>query len=350
MDSNLKFKKPGPTFYHILIFLVAQLAWFLLLGLWIYWYVSNYILLDRVDSDMASDIISGASNIATLVGGIILLILLSLSMSLIFLYLNRQMNITRLYDNFIANVTHELKSPLSSIQMYLETMQSREVPPPKSRQFFSIMLEDIARLDHLINSILYLSSFEHSKMARQIQHDYHVYDAQTIITEVIQETIHAYKVPRENVTMRGQLSAQCVVDRDWLKIVFSNLIDNAIKYSKAPLKLSVHLSQSDRLIYVEFRDNGVGIAPRDQKNIFNKFQRISPPNSPNVKGTGLGLYWVREIIKYHGGKINVKSDGLNRGTSFKIALPIYKTTKKLYIKRLLKRSQKQQSKTKANND
>jgi len=91
-------KKPGAIFYHIIIFVVAQLTWFSLLGLWIYWYINNYLFLNKVGDKLSPQIISGSTNIFALVSGLVLLVMLSLSMSLIFIYLNRQMNITRLYD------------------------------------------------------------------------------------------------------------------------------------------------------------------------------------------------------------------------------------------------------------
>ena len=165
---DLKLKRPGPTFYHILIFIISQLIWFLLLGLWIYWYVSNYLLLDKMGEQLNLETFPGDINVIALVSGLILLVLLSGGMSWIFVYLNKQLNVTRLYDNFISNVTHELKSPLSSIQMYVETMRKRDVPQEKQSEFLEMMQQDTERLARLINSILYLSSLENPKMAKTV--------------------------------------------------------------------------------------------------------------------------------------------------------------------------------------
>ena len=119
-------RKNESLFYHILLFSIAQFAWCLLLGLWIFWYVTTYIRTDAF-TNPASLPFNTAGNAAVLVSGIILLVTLSTILSLIFAYLAKQMNITGLYDNFISNITHELKSPLSAIQLYLETMRKRDI-------------------------------------------------------------------------------------------------------------------------------------------------------------------------------------------------------------------------------
>ncbi len=109
------------------------------------------------------------------------------------------MNITKLYDNFIANVTHELKSPLSSIQLYLETMKSRNVPDQKQKEFITLMLKDTNRLNNLINSILYLSGLEKKKTAKKYPHDYRIYIADNFIREIIHNAIEQHKISGDSV-------------------------------------------------------------------------------------------------------------------------------------------------------
>jgi len=339
---DIKLKRPGPTFYHILIFIVSQLTWFLLLGLWIYWYISNYLFLDKMEGTIPQETVPDNLNIIALVSGLILLVVLSVGMSLIFVYLNKQLNITHLYDSFISNVTHELKSPLSSIQMYVETMRQREVHPQQQKEFLQLMQQDTERLGNLINSILYLSSLENQKLVKTVQSDYNVFDADSLLKNIFSELKTEFKIEQEMISIEGELNCECVVDRTWLKIVISNLIDNAIKYSIRNPFIKILLYKDETYFYIRVTDKGVGIHPRDQKRIFNKFQRLANPESPNVKGTGLGLYWVKEIVKHHGGKIFLESNDTNQGSSFKIALPVYKASRQRYINRLLKRSRKQQ--------
>ena len=123
-------KKRHSLFYHILIFVFAQLAWLGLLGLWIYWYVSNYLILEKVGDQLSPKIDIDTPNVLVFVGGIVLIVSLAFGVSIIFRNLSVQIKITKLYDNFIANITHELKSPLSSIQLYLQNFQQSSISFP----------------------------------------------------------------------------------------------------------------------------------------------------------------------------------------------------------------------------
>ncbi len=334
-------KKRHTIIYLISVFILAQIAWFSLLGLWIYWYVSNYIIFTQVGEKLSPQMTPDTTNVFALVSGLVLLVIISIGMSIIFLYLNRQLSLTKLYDNFIGNVTHELKSPLSSIQLYLETLDSRNVQRQKQKEFISLMIKDVKRLNNLINSILYISGVEQRKTVHKYPHDYHIYQAESVIRELVNETAGQLQIPEKSIKIEGQASCQCVIDRYWLRIVFANLFDNAIKYSKEPVEIKITLRCRQKYFFMEISDQGIGISPKDQKKIFNKFERIYSPDIPNVKGTGLGLYWVKEIIKYHGGKISVNSQGSGFGSTFRIELPVYQASRKRYIKNLLKRSKKE---------
>jgi len=325
-------KKRNSLIYYITLFTMAQLAWFSLLMLWISWYVSNYIMITEIGEKVSTQILSETTNVLALVGGLVLLVVISIAMSLIFIYLTRQMSLTKLYDNFIANVTHELKSPLSSIQLYLETMKSRQVPTEKQKEFFTIMLKDTKRLNQLINSILEISGLEQKKIA----HNYTIVEVQKLTEQLISEATNNYRLSGDSVTVSGGSDCLCVIDHEAYKIVINNLFDNAVKYSSGDAKIDIQILQNSKYFILSFRDYGIGVPIKKQEKIFHKFLRIYDQESPSVKGTGLGLYWVREIIKLHGGKVSVFSAGRDKGTTFTIELPIYKETKKRYINYLLK--------------
>ena len=331
-------KKQRSLIYHILVFVLAQIAWFSLLGLWIYWYITNYMFYTKVGQEFSAQIISDGSNVFALVSGLILLVVVAVGMSMIFIYLNRQLHINKLYDNFISNVTHELKSPLSSIQLYLETMSSRDVPQKKQRDFFNLMQKDVNRLNGLINSILYMSGLDKKKTAFKYAHDYHIYNANSVIPELIMDAANRQNIPGPSLRISGDLQCRCVIDRNWFGIVFDNLLNNAKKYSLEELDIKINLSCTSKVIIMEIADKGIGLATKELKKIFHKFHRVDSPASPSVKGTGLGLHWVKEIVKYHGGKVTAFSQGLGTGTTFQIELPVYKVTKKRHIRNLLKQS------------
>lgn len=310
--------------YNLVIFILAQLVWLAVLLLWIYWYVKNNLIFEQVGENISPQIVYDAPSVFPFVGGIVLLTGLSVSLVLIFRHLNIQIKLNALYDNFIANVTHELKSPLSSIQLYLETLNSREIPEEKKKEFYGLMMRDAERLKNLVNSILEIASMDKKRSYR----DFEVYKADEAIKRIILESAIQFQLNESVIGFSGDAGCDILLDRNSIKTVFDNLVDNSIKYSTPPLEIRVKFKRSTKKVEVEFSDNGIGI-PNDQiKKIFQKFHRIYDKDIPNVKGTGLGLYVVREIIKNHKGKVFAFSEGKGRGSKFKIELPIYVEKKK----------------------
>ena len=311
--------------YNLVIFILAQVVWLAVLLLWIYWYVKNNIIFEKVGENISPQIVYDAPSVFPFVGGIILLAGLSFSLVLIFRHLNIQMKLTALYDNFIANVTHELKSPLSSIQLYLETLNSRNVPEEKRQEFYGVMMRDAERLKNLINSILEIALMDKKKL----KGDFEAYKADETIKKIILESVEQFKLPKTNIQFSGNAGCDILINRNSFKTVFDNLVDNSIKYSIKELEIKVNFKHNNKKVEIEFADNGIGIIHDEIKKIFQRFHRIYDKDIPNVKGTGLGLYVVKEIIKNHKGKISAFSDGKGKGSKFKIELPVYVEKKKL---------------------
>lgn len=322
-------------FYHILIFVLAQLVWLSLLGIWIYWYVSNYIIYERVGDQVSPQLLYDVQNALPFVLGLILLIGLSFITSVIFRDLNVQLRLRELYDNFIGNVTHELKSPLSSIQLYLETLRERDVPVEKQKEFIELMMKDASRLQRLINSILEITAQEKRKSLK----DYRLYRADKLLSNIIEESFERFRIGKENYIIEGKAPCEIAAVKDSLKVVFDNLTDNAIKYSEDEINIEVRFRCDSRRLIVDFADNGIGIPVKEKKKIFRKFYRIDNRNIPNVKGTGLGLYQVRQIIKLHKGRINLVSNSGEEGSVFRIEIPVYKGSPKRLRKILSKQAE-----------
>ena len=310
--------------YNLVIFVLAQLVWLAVLLLWIYWYVSNNIIFEQVGEKVAPQIVYDAPSVFPFVGGIVLLTGLSISLVLIFRHLNIQIKLNALYDNFIANVTHELKSPLSSIQLYLETLNSREVSEEKKKEFYGLMMHDAERLKNLVNSILEIASMDKKKNYK----DFEVYKADETIKKIILESAAQFQLKEGSIKFSGDAGCDILLDRNSIKTVFDNLVDNSIKYSTNLLEINIKFKRNAKRAEIEFSDNGIGIPAEEIKKIFQKFHRIYDKDIPNVKGTGLGLFVVREIIKNHKGKIFAFSEGKGKGSKFKIELPIYVDKKK----------------------
>ena len=306
------------SIYPTFIFVFVQLAWLGLLALWIYWYISNYIILTQVEAVISVQFEASSTNIAILVGGVVLLVAISVGSFVIFGNLSHQIKLTRMYDSFIANVTHELKSPLASIQLHLETLQSRETPSSQRQEFVELMMKDASRLGNLINSILEVAGLEEKRAL----YNMHPYEAESLVRLLFQEAAEQYRLPEGSIEIDGAAPCQCLADRDAIKVVVNNLVDNAVKYSVEAVYIRVALSCTPKRLIVEVTDSGIGIPSGHLKDVFKKFRRISQTNSPNVKGTGLGLYWVREIISHHQGRVTADSDGEGTGATFRFELPV----------------------------
>lgn len=310
--------------YNLVIFVLAQLVWLAVLLLWIYWYVKNNIIFEKVGEKISPQIIYDAPSVFPFVGGIVLLVGLSFSMVLIFRHLNVQIRLTALYDNFIANVTHELKSPLSSIQLYLETLNSRNVPEEKRKEFYELMMRDAERLKNLINSILEIAVMEKRKSRKNFE----VYKAEETFQKIIIESAKQFQLKLDSIKFAGNADCLVFIDRNSMKTVFDNLVDNSLKYNNSTPEIIINFKHNGKKVEIEFADNGIGLPHKEVKKIFQRFHRIYDKDIPNVKGTGLGLYVVREIIKNHKGKISASSEGKNKGAKFKVELPVYTEKKK----------------------
>lgn len=327
-------KRRHSYFYQILLFVFAQIAWLTLVALWIYWYISNYIIFSQVGDRFAPQMVMGR-NVFALVIGLILMVAISAAMSLLFRRSIVQYHMTGLYDNFIANVTHELKSPLASIQLYMETLQRHALPRVKQKEFLALMVKDCQRLNSLINSILEIPALEHKKIA----HEFTVENAEDLAHRLIDEARDQYQLPAEVMPVAGHADCPCAVDVNAMRIVLFNLVDNSLKYRNGPFHMTVTLACDARSFIMTLQDQGIGIPLQEVKKVFNKFYRIDHPNSPNVKGTGLGLYWVKEILRYHGGTVSLSSAGKNKGTTFRIVLPRYDASKRRSLEKLVRQTQ-----------
>jgi signal transduction histidine kinase len=262
-------------------------------------------------------IILNLREVALLVLGVIFFAIIITGLILNTIFLLREIRRNEQHDAFLNAVTHELKTPIASIKLYLETLKSRELTPEKRQEFYDIMLEDNERLLGTVEQVLQASR------AREKQRQMNL--AEVDMAEALTETVHKVRaqqhldesairltVPPEKIIVLG--------DRGELQTAFTNLLDNAVKYSPGEPRISVRLTSrgSDAEIYM--RDNGVGIARADLKRIFKRFYRVHN-KGVEVKGTGLGLPIVRSIVERHGGGITADSRGEGKGTTFIVRLP-----------------------------
>jgi signal transduction histidine kinase len=237
------------------------------------------------------------------------------------IFLVREIRRNEQHDSFINAVTHELKTPIASIRLYLETLKAREVPPERRREFYDIMLADNDQLLHTVEQVLRAGSLDHR---RGYLHKDRL-DLADLIRQCTQLARSRYHLDEHSLRYEENLAGErpmVLGDAEELRAVMANLLDNAIKYSFQDVKVSVEVSAADsREVLVKVRDSGLGIPGDQLKRVFKRFYRVPGRDLARVKGTGLGLFIVRSVIKKHGGRVRAESAGEGQGSAFIIQLP-----------------------------
>lgn len=265
-------------------------------------------------------ILLNLQQIVLLVLGIFFFALLITGLVLNTTFLVREIRKNEQQDAFLNAVTHELKTPLASIRLYLQTLKQRDLPEEKKREFYDIMLADSDRLLGTVEQVLAASKTKERTRKKSIVE----IDLKELVDDCSEQIRSRYHLPEESIKI-AETSERLIIeaDREDMRTVFLNLFDNAIKYSNGHPEVVVKLRlRSPGMADVHVRDKGRGIAPSEQKSIFKRFYRVPAQGPADPRGTGLGLFIVRSIVESHGGRILVKSKGLNKGSSFIVRLPV----------------------------
>ena len=257
--------------------------------------------------------------IALLIFGIILFVVLIFGLVLNTTFLIREIRRNEQHDAFINAVTHELKTPIASIRLYLETLKTREVDEAQRHEFYNIMLADSDRLLVTVEQVLRAGRTGHRR--RRIANA--VIDVDEMVRECLERTRVRYGLDESHLVYTETANgAKVSGDPDELRAAFSNLLDNAVKYSDHEVQVSVSVSAEDeKRVVVRVADKGIGIPSEQLKRIFKRFYRVPGRFMARVKGTGLGLFIVESVVSKHGGRVYAESPGLGQGSTFTIQLP-----------------------------
>jgi len=249
--------------------------------------------------------------------GSLLFMLLIAGLVLIVMLLLREVRLNERQSNFVSAVTHELKTPVASLKLYLDTLEYREVPAERRSEFYRTMRQDIDRLNTTINNVLNAAMYTDRPVA-----DPRPLDLARLVRRAVELTLTRFQLPREAIRCAGQERVAVAGDAQALEIATLNLLDNAVKYSRDKVQVEVEVwADADGLAHVRIQDHGIGMSRTHLPFIFTRFYRIGAEVRRSRTGTGLGLFIVRSIVKGHRGTITADSPGPDRGSTFTISLP-----------------------------
>ena len=260
--------------------------------------------------------------VAMLVLGVTFFLLIIAGLVLNTIYLVREIRRNEQHDSFLNAVTHELKTPIASIRLYLETLQKHELSEEKRQEFYRVMLHENDRLLHTVEQVLRASQTGHRGRSRSRA----TVDLALLVRDCTELARQRMNLSTDSLHFVDRLAPEGPAlvrgDAEELRADISNLIDNAIKYSLDKIQVQVELCAVEgEKIAIRVIDHGIGIPRSELKQIFKRFYRVPRRVANRVKGTGLGLFIVRSVISKHRGKAYAESPGEGLGSTFTLVLP-----------------------------
>tara|TARA_Y100000385_G_scaffold158521_1_gene164354 strand:- start:41 stop:1030 length:990 start_codon:yes stop_codon:yes gene_type:complete len=325
-----KAKKKFLLFYVILVYVFAFLFWW------------NYLLYSKIEQHYADlvkleslkyQVYEGGTSadfksteefqvlndkfkrqkVMILTEGIVFFIILTLGMVKIFQSFKQEIAIARQQKNFILSITHELKSPLASIKLMNETMRLRALDKEKQNQLIASSLSEVDRLENLVENIL---------IAAKIENDQYGFTKEALNLSVLSKQIITYYKERKEIDLSADIRDDIFIegDKTCINSILNNLLDNATKYARNST-VTVTLKQTKNKVELAIADTGPGIPKEEHSAVFNKFYRVGNEETRQAKGTGLGLYIVKQLVQFQNGKVDIEHN-LPSGVIFKIIFNI----------------------------
>lgn len=312
--------RPNWLIHPVFILVSSILALVLSLFLYIYWYIeiSSGLrsIIDRFNLDTGQFLTSQTwvvILVLTVLVGVIIM-----GIFIIFVYNLKTLRLYRLQHNFINNFTHELKTPVTSLKLYLETFLKHELSREDQLKYTQYMLSDTGRLSNDINRILNLAQIESKSYAEEFA----LQNLPEIIAQFCNNNSHLFRECDIRIHLPDKHSYFYRIIPSMFEMLLMNLITNALKYNDSTVpRIEISFREQRKKMVIRFKDNGIGIAKSELKKIFKKFYQVGRSDDMSAKGSGLGLYLVDHIAKIHKGKIVAQSDGLGNGAVFSLILP-----------------------------
>ena len=310
-------------FHPIFVFVASTLALGTSLILYIYWYMEVsaglHSVVNRFNLD-SGQILTAQTWVVILVLSILVAMIL-LGIFIIFVYSQKMLQLYRLQRNFINNFTHELKTPVASLSLYLETFRKYELGRNDQIKYIDYMLSDVNRLSDNISRILNLAKIE----SKGFSSEFSLVNPVDLIQRFFDKNRHLFSSCHVRITSPETHEYICQINTSLFEILLMNLATNSMKYntSKTPA-IEIFAKSAPGRLTICFTDNGVGFPKKERKKIFNKFYQIGQSDDMTAKGSGIGLYLAQSIAKIHKGKITATSKGPGLGADFTLSLPAHK--------------------------
>ncbi len=313
--------KQTKWFFHpILVLIFSILALGTSLFLYIYWYIEISMglktIVQRFNLD-AEQVLASQTWVVILVLSLLVGIIL-MGIFIIFVYNVKMYQLYRLQQNFINNFTHELKTPVTSLKLYLETFQKHDLTRDDQRKYLSYMIHDVDRLSDNISRILNLAKIESKNYTGEFIHS----DLVQTVQRFCENNAYLFKDCEIKISNPTGRSFVYPIDPSLFEMLLMNLLNNAVKYnSSSTPRVNIVFAPNKRRLQIHFEDNGIGIDKREIKKVFRKFYQIGSAENMTAKGSGLGLYLVENIARLHKFKIVATSAGPGQGSVFTLTLP-----------------------------
>jgi two-component system sensor histidine kinase SenX3 len=254
--------------------------------------------------------------------GVVLFSILIAGVVLNTVFLVREVRRNERQDSFLKAVTHELKTPIASIKLYLETLQRHPGDEQQRQRFYAIMREDSDRLLATVETILKAGELgQRERVHQRTRIELHPLVADCIATVILHHHLRPEEIILADVS--GSVRLFVLGNVEDLRTAILNLLDNAVKYSPDGVHIRCRLSiERYTWVVLSITDTGLGLVPRELKRIFNRFYRVPSNDQVKIKGTGLGLFLVRTIARQHGGNVRAISEGPGKGSTLQLKLPL----------------------------
>jgi signal transduction histidine kinase len=248
-----------------------------------------------------------------LMEGSVFFFILIIGMLKVYQSFKQEIAVAKQQKNFILSITHELKSPLAGIKLMNETIKMRDLPKEKQNKLLANSLSEVDRLENLVENIL---------IAAKIENDKYGFNKEAISLSTICEQMFLNYKERKDIVLKAEIEKELYIngDKTCINSILSNLLDNALKYAENS-DVTISLRQAKQNIELIIADQGKGMPDEEMDKVFDKFYRIGNEETRSAKGTGLGLYIVKQLVQFHNGKINVESNQ-PMGTRFKITFAV----------------------------